>query len=209
MTDTVPRIWNDDTCVVIGSGPSLSLEQIAHVSLAHARGQVKAIAVNDNYLAAPWADALYACDFNFWKWHFEFGAVEFFDGLKVTIDEAAKQRWPQLVRLIGDKQAPGLSVNPGWLHCGKNSGYQAVNLAYLLGARRVLLIGFDQKYVGNRQHYFKNRDYQTSSWYESWQPYWQSVADAQDVLGLEVINCTPDSALMCFPMERLHRCLPN
>ena len=38
---------------------------------------------------------------------------------------------------------PGLSRTQGVIHQGKNSGYQALNLAYLLGAKRILLLGYD------------------------------------------------------------------
>lgn len=209
MTDRVPKIWDKATCVIIGSGPSLSLDQISRVYAAKCRKGVKAIAVNSNYLVAPWADILYACDYPFWQWHFENGAIDYFEGLKATVDEGAKQQWPELLRLIGDKQASGLSQNPKVLHCGKNSGYQAVNLAYLMGAARILLIGFDHRYVSNRQHWHANPPYGNCSWYEPWLDRWQTVADqiAWNRIELEVINCTPDSALKCFPMQRLKRCL--
>ncbi|HCZ48509.1 MAG TPA: hypothetical protein DCZ11_05850, partial [Gammaproteobacteria bacterium] len=38
---------------------------------------------------------------------------------------------------------PGLSASPLRIHQGGNSGYQALNLAVLLGAERVILLGYD------------------------------------------------------------------
>ncbi len=54
-----------DTAVVIGSGPSLSRDQIVkiHDSCAHV------IAINDNYRLAPWADVLFASDIKWWLYH--------------------------------------------------------------------------------------------------------------------------------------------
>ena len=39
----------------------------------------------------------------------------------------------------------GLSLDPDKLVTGHNSGFQALNLAVLAGARRILLLGYDGK----------------------------------------------------------------
>lgn len=50
-----------------------------------------------------------------------------------------------------------MSRTPGTLATGGlvgNSGAQAINLAYLLGARRLVLVGFDMRVGGDRRHHF-------------------------------------------------------
>jgi len=57
--------WQSKTAVIVCAGPSLSDEQLDHVS----RSDVKAIAVNTAYIYAPWADVAYAGDMMFWRVH--------------------------------------------------------------------------------------------------------------------------------------------
>ena len=40
------------------------------------------------------------------------------------------------------------------VHFGGNSGFQAINLAFLWGATRIILLGFDCKAVAGKDHWF-------------------------------------------------------
>lgn len=200
------QLWPGETFVVIGSGPSLTLRQVADVWRTRVLGKVRVITVNTSYQAAPWADALYACDYKFFEWHAntifarqgDFG----FMGLKITPDRKAAETWPRLKWVVGvDK--PGFSTEPGIIHYGKNSGYQAVNLAYLMGAKKILLVGFDHHFPRNEAHWHGDHPDKVRSWYERWIPGWQTVADQLPAIGLEIVNCTPDSALKMFKSGNL------
>lgn len=202
------RLWPGETFVVIGSGPSLTLRQVADIWQARVLGRVRVIAVNTSYQAAPWADVMYACDYKFFEWHAStifakpgnFG----FMGIKVTVDRKAVKTWPRLKWLQGvDK--PGLSGECGVIHYGKNSGYQAVNLAYLMGAAKILLVGFDHHFPRNEAHWHGDHPDKVRSWYERWLPGWQTVAHQLPELGLEIINCTPGSALTVFKSGKLKK----
>ena len=86
------------------------------------------------------------------------------------------------------------------VHFGGNSGYQAMNLAYLWGAKRLVLLGFDCKKVGGKDHWFGQHPKGLTQVqpYEIWQKHFEQMAKEFADLGVEVINCSPDSALTCF-----------
>ena len=102
---------------------------------------------------------------------------------------------------------PGLSMDPELLHTGSNSGFQVLNLAVLLGASRVLLLGYDMRITGERTHWHGDhpagmtnpRPGTLAGWVTAFAG---AVADLER-LGVSCINCTPGSALTCFPMARL------
>jgi hypothetical protein len=86
------------------------------------------------------------------------------------------------------------------IHWGANSGYQAINLAYLWGATRILLLGYDCKTINGKAHWFGqhpqglNRNQPLDEWKRNFP---QLAADLE-AEGVEVINCSPDTALDCF-----------
>lgn len=86
------------------------------------------------------------------------------------------------------------------VHFGGNSGYQAINLAYLMGAKRIILLGFDCKPVDGKDHWFgqhPNGLIQIQP-YQLWMNHFPSLAKDLENRDIEVINCSPDSAIQCF-----------
>jgi hypothetical protein len=61
-----------------------AFRQNAGVDLA--KGRAKVIAINNSWRLAPWADALYGCDYTWW--HANRGVPEF-AGLKISQDAGA------------------------------------------------------------------------------------------------------------------------
>jgi len=192
----IPQSWSGQAVVCVASGPSLTIK-----SVDYCQGKARVIAINDNYLLAPWADMLYACDHQWWLWHN--GAPEF-PGIKVTqsIDAAVEfgLRW------IPSKKGRGLSENPEHIHQGRNSGYQAINIAHLMGASRILLLGYDMHTVEGRQpRWFGHHPNQQVPDYTDYIQHFDTIAEQAAV---EVINCTPGSALECFEKRELRDVLP-
>lgn len=81
----------------------------------------------------------------------------------------------------------------------------------LFGAKRLLLIGFDMRRVNGLQHFFgshpgaMNKD----SDYPVWVRYFDAIARDLKEMGVEVINCSPASALYQFPKMRLEEVCPE
>ena len=196
MYASVPRLWPESTIVCVGGGPSLTLEDVATV-----QGKaLHVIAINDAYRLAPWADVLYAADAKWWRHHA--GAPSFRGGLKYTL-QAEARRWPgvQVLRNTGQE---GLERDPRGLKTGRNGGYQAINLAVHLGARRVLLLGYDMRSGGRgKSHWFGDHPWGGESPYVTFRRMFGTIVEPLKAAGVEVINCSRETALDVFPRMAL------
>lgn len=111
-------------------------------------GRVDFFGVNNTFNDFP-LKAWIACDP---KWHDHYGAVSgSFD--KWHWDESICRKYGY--NHISGRWGDGLSTDPAYIHYGHSSGYQALNLAYHYGYRRIYLAGFDMSYSSGR-HYFDN-----------------------------------------------------
>lgn len=197
----IPRGW--DACIVAATGPSLT-ESVA----AQCRGR-PVIAVNDAYRRLPFADVLYACDDEWWDVHH--GCPDFTgekwsthrQGTDDKLDCAA--RWG--LRLVAGYDGEGFSVAPDRLHYGMNSGFQGINLALLFGATTVLLVGFDMRTTVPR-HFFGDHPpgLKNGAKYEHFRSAFNQAARMLPP-HITILNCTPGSALDCWPILPLEEAL--
>lgn len=203
---TAPELWPGETCVLIGGGPSLTAAQVEAC-----RGRVRAIAINDAYRLAPWADALYFCDCKWWQWHHK--KLADWKGLIVRMQGGMHDFGDPRIKVLRNlDEKRGLAERRDGLHNGQNSGYQAINLAVHFGAKRILLLGYDMQGVleGPRvkTHWFGDHPGGTNPIvYEKMLPHFESLPPLLEKRGIEVINCTPGSALRVFPMRSIERAL--
>jgi len=183
------------TAVVLASGPSLSLEQI---DAARHSGH-HTIVVNATFEKFLDADTLYAGDYLFWKTYMADIAARF-KGKLVTQDSSAAARWPKLTRVRGtNREGLGKDV----IHQNGCSGFQAINLAYLEGYRRIILIGMDMR-LGSKGEKHHHADHPApmvqGQTFEEW--CFKSIRLAKELkeAGCEVLNATPGSAMKSFPL---------
>lgn len=200
MRASVPRLFPDRTIVCLASGPSLTREDVEYC-----RGKAPVVAVSDTYRLAPWADVLYACDAKWWEAH---DGVPAFAGLKFALETSAA-RWPgvQVLENTGDR---GVELTPTGLRTGKNSGYQAVNVAIHLGASRVVLLGYDmQATIGQPSHFFGEHppSLRRSSPFAMFCQHFASLVSPVKAIGVEIVNCSRATALTCFPVRPLEAVL--
>jgi hypothetical protein len=170
------------------------------------------IAVQDSYKLMPWADALYACDDRWWNIH-------------QTCNEFAGEKWSTHEPLGNDKLAVAdkfgvrlvegihgseFSFDAGKIAYGSNSGFQALNLALLKGARRIVLVGFDMRAVAGKLHFFGDhpKGLHNPSSFDDFARRFAVAAKAlpKDV---RIVNATPESALTCFKMQSLEVALAD
>lgn len=189
--------WSTRPAVVIASGPSLSDEQLQLVEAAHLEERVHVLAVNNTIERAPWADVAYFGDYTAIK-HYLPKLKPLTLAEWVTIDRAAAERW----RLTHVKPASQNGVSLQRVHVNGNSGAQAINVAIAFGAQRVLLIGFDMRDGSDgRAHWFGQHPGHlvTKQLYGEWLHKFEAIARDAKQLGMQIVNCTPGSALDCFP----------
>jgi len=106
-------------------------------------------------------------------------------------------------------ESVALSVKPNGLQTGMNSGYQAINLAVLLGVTTIVLLGFDMKPARDgKMHWFGDHPLKTNpAVFSAMLQHFPKTLSPLRQLGVEVINCTPDSALTCYRKEGLDETL--
>jgi hypothetical protein len=198
---TVPTLWPGGTIVCMASGPSLT-----QADADYCRGKADGvIVVNTTYQRAPWADALIASDVRWWQWH---KGCPDFAGLKYATSKHVKWSGVQILKNTGPK---GLELDPSGLRHGINTGYRAVNLAVHFGAKRILLLGYDMKRDDSPkrlEHWHGDHPVPSRSHYPTFIKYFHSIVEPLEAIGVEVLNCTPGSALDCFPMADLRCVLP-
>lgn len=190
----VPRMWEGKTVAVLASGPSMS-KIVADEVLA---AGLPTIVINNTYLLAPWADMLYAADAAWWQAH---PGTADFRGLRVTVQDVAGTL---KLRCSGPA---GFDPHPGAVRSGGHSGHQAVHIAMHAGARRILLCGFDMHGTHwHGEHAFPLRN-TAGGTYGRWVEQFAELRDSAISLGIEIVNCTPGSALTCFPAASLTEAL--
>ena len=210
--------WAGETVAILGGGPSLDQAQVDAC-----RGRCRAIAVNTAYQLAPWADILYFSDEVWWCWHH--GGVDnqgvshkrdaryhAFAGRKVALSNAGTFHREPAVRVLQNYDArPGLCEIRDGVYTGRSSGYQAINLAAHLGVVRILLLGFDMRAVAGRTHWHQGHKRATApcDLENVMLPWFQTLIEPCRKRGIEIVNCTPGSAITCFKKAPLETALPE
>lgn len=196
MLWTIPKMWPDSTVVVLGGGPSL-----ADVDLTRLNGH-RVIAVNNAYELGPW-EVMFFGDPIWYRWAHNRVGLSDFCGLKITSNiEHENEPGIKVVRRGIRGQ---LSDDPSLITWGVNSGLAAITLAYQFGARRVLLLGFDFRFVDGKANYHDEhkREIRSTLFEDRFHVQFKQLAPQLEKKGVEVINCTPESALDVFPIMPL------
>lgn len=108
------------------------------------------------------------------------------------------------IKLVNGAPNPGFCFEPGRVHLGQNSGFQAVNLALQFGAETVWLLGFDMQPQGDRRHFFGEHPAPLNL-RSNYNRFIAEFNEAARLLPshIDIFNCTPGSALRCFERGRL------
>jgi len=207
---TIKSEWAKSPSVVAAPGPSLNEEQ---ADLVRATGW-PVLVCQDAWRLLPWADKLYGCDCRWWN-HYD--GVPEFDGEKwsthhpgVANNKQAEQERYGLHLVKGRRaQYEGFSLDPEVIHYGDNSGFQAINLALLLGSPYIVLIGFDLS-SKNGHHFFGKHEgsLHNQEKFERWVPEFDKAAEMLPP-EITIINATPGTAMHSFPEMSLVQAIEN
>jgi hypothetical protein len=143
-------------------------------------------------------------------WHVYFPKLaRTFPGELWTVSEVARDQFG-LAWILGQDNV-GLSPSSTHIHTGRNSGYQAIGLAYLFGAANVVLLGFDFMLgPGGERHHHGEHPPGLSSGQRNFQNWRTSMNDlAADLrrTSCKVLNASRRTALKCFPRVTLETAL--
>lgn len=166
------------TWAVLATGPSMSQ------AVADAVKVFPCIAVSDAYKLAPWAQAIVSCDSRWWRHH------------------------PQAAKLPGRKVSASMDFEalPDGVERlreanGENSGLFGCKVAVQMGATRLLLLGFDMggsHFFGPHPAPLRNT---TPDRFEIFKRQFSGYRPKS----IEILNCTPGSALTCYPSSTLEK----
>lgn len=161
---------------VLATGPTMSQAVADSV-----RGKCKVIAVSDAYELAPWADAMVSADAAWWR-----EKKPVFDGPRYTL------------AYVPDTEKVRDSI------MGTNSGLLGLQVAVMMGAKRVILLGIDlhgTHYFGPHKTLKNTKPHRMAQFHKQFANY--------KPRGVEIINCSPDSRLECYPKARLEDVLAS
>lgn len=195
--------WRGKTTAIIASGPSAK-----GAPLHLLRDKAKVIAIKENIELCPWADVVYGCDGAWWKWR---RGLPDFNGVKLTYDGQASGMFPGLHKVEIRNVHEILTDEPGVIGSGKNSGFQAINIAIQFGAERIILIGYDMTDRSGTHWYGRNNaagmNNPDENNFSQWRRALAGIVPDLDARGIEVVNASEYSALTCFPKMTIEQAL--
>lgn len=198
---TVPvRYDNKQWAVLAATGPGLT-PAVAELVWAHRR-HVVLFGCNDAYRVFHDLNVHYAADGNWWHKHHEHCRTLPSEKWAHADDAINKGLGLNLVAV--EHYDNGLSRNPAYVNGGGNSGMQLMGLAYLMGIRRMVLVGYNlQSGPRGEKHFFGNHPpgLVNCSDYSKFVQSFQHIPEFNK--DLTVIQCTPDTALRYFPERDL------
>src|SRR4030095_303323 len=98
----------------------------------------------------------------------------------------------------------GLETIPSGLRTGHNSGYQAINLAVHLGARTIVLLGYDM----SGDHFFGGHPDHTRPPFQRCLRAFTTLLEPIAALVVTGWNGTRSTSLTCFPQPALEDVIP-
>lgn len=203
----------------LASGPSLKVED--------ARKLVgrKVIVVNSSCYVAMEAGIeapiLYFTDSGWYSHRRDL--VRDWPGLVVSMARLAKRELRDKVRRVKGFGSPCFPPRINGRPCfppigspeiqqGRSSGHTAVSLAIAMGASHVVLLGYDMRIVAGQEHHHQGEPGYTGprdlTLYEKeFAPGFEGWRAAAEASGVDVVNCTPDSAITEFRFSTLDEVL--
>lgn len=203
------------TIIIIASGPSLTRADVALVE----ESGLDMMGINNTYQLTDKLRYHYACDTKWWRWAYTEAPKppqQHTEKYSLNNKDRPENRgedegWPGVYQMgMGNRQ--GLSHKWPILSWGGNSGYQAINLAYLLGYKRIVLLGYDLSEQKGRSHWHPDHSFRGSTnpdngTFAMWMRDFQTLANAIEKTDATVINATRRTALRFFPQQELESVL--
>jgi len=183
--------WPNSTVYVIGGGPSILDTEISLIR------HKPVVGVNSAIRLGRIVDILFFGDSRWLVWEYE--QVKQFNGLIVTTQKTIKNPDGLDIRYIPkNRRDIGIETDKRLVCWNKSSGGCAINLAYHLGGRRIVLLGFDMKPNSELRH----------NWHDAYPPSrpernpykhfisaFETIMKAARKLDVEILNASVDTAI--------------
>ena len=200
----IPEEWKGETIFVVGGGPS-----VAHQRPHRLAGR-KVIAINSSYETVPFAQYVFFGDNRWHEEHRNRPAFKQFltHARAVTVSAPATGAYlKKLDRITPTCVENGLTVTRRGLSCQKTSFQGAINLAAMLGAKTIVLLGLDgQRSPNGLSHHHKPHKWVTRPGTITWDlqmTQLQFIVQPLKNLGIETFNTNPESRFTYWPHRPL------
>lgn len=223
---SVPKIWKNGTCVIIGGGPSLIKqfdipeELVKKVYSGESESSVYSpymerlhskhvIAVNMSFKIGDWMDMIFYGDAVWGEKYYE----ELMKHPALIV--SCLPRNPQKESILSGvkyltrnhQKVFGITTEQSKVSWNNNSGSAAINFAVHLGVKKIILLGFDMSLdSGQNQHWHKYYATPKKNVAKIIGRHLLGFPDlVKDLhsLGVEVINCSQESKIEGFPKMNL------
>ena len=203
--------WAGQPCFIIGGGPSLR-----GFDFERLRGHGRIIAINRAFEFIPFADIHFFRDYRYYDGPFGIkanGKWNTYNGRHVFLNVSNYTPPAGVINIYAQKgPAWSKSISEG-LRQGNNSGTGAINLAYVLGANPIYLLGFDGKGANGATHFHDGYGKQTSDKvFEGFADDFSEIAPLIKEAGARVINLyNPENktAFKAFPLKPIDEVIPS
>ena len=203
--------WIGKSVFIVGGGPSLSNYSFSDLD-PYRDGNI-VLGVNDSaFIPDVGADAFFTLDYQYQRRRMM--SIVRFGGEKYAAipshfssdHRILHMHYLKRVHLRGG----GFAEETGYgIESSGPSGFGAMNLAYLKGAKRIFLLGFDLNPEPKEQHWHRGYDWRNNSHenskYENWARWFETACFQLRQRGIHVYNCNPDSRIVCFPKITLQQ----
>ena len=195
----ITQRFKNKPAILIATGPSLN-EEVVEVIRKY-KDDFVIFGCNDSYKIVDFLDIHYACDLKWWDYHAR-EVKELRPDLECwTGSETAAKKYG--LTYIEGKYVSRLSIDPSIIHWGSNSGYQQLNIAFLMGCSKFILVGYNMKKDSKgKSHFFGDhpKKIRSNSPYPTFVASFNTI---QKEIKPYIVNCTPDSALTMFRQNDL------
>lgn len=191
-------IFADKPVVCVAGGPSLTLKQVRIVAIARNLDLCRVIAINDAMFLCGFADIGFALDARWWAQHNQYPR---FGGARVMGHHEGKTGL-RLVKRLNITGLTGFDPEPGTVRNGANTGTAAVHLAAQLATRKIFLVAYDFSGAHALDHWFgryEQPEFNKQSDVQKWLEYFRILTDILAEKGVEVVQCSPRSAIDWLP----------
>lgn len=195
----IEPVFKGETVYLIGGGPSLK-----DFDWNRLLGK-KTIAINKAFYHHQSSQVMYWTDSRFYTWYKD--DIDKFKGLKYTL---RKGYYSDDIKLLKRGVKYGIELSRDTLAHGNNSGYAAINLAYHLGAKKIILLGYDMGNVSGKSHFhegYPTRAAADEVYQKQFIPGFGAIYEALKTRGIQVYNACPTSNLRVFPIITLDKAL--
>lgn len=171
------------------------------------------IAINRSFMHTPFAQILYFSDYRFYMWATgkldnDVSLIESFKKFKGKVVSIANKINDERIHIMMNSGKTGFDTNNGKLKHGGNSGYAAINLAYHLGAKRIILMGYDMKGINGKLHFHDGYiSKQNEKVYKRFIEPYKQMAQLLTNMGIQTYNTSIDSGLTYFKKVKIENFL--